>query len=79
MQHIFHLKEHLSSHEELLSLSFQRKLFKQLLQMMGEQSGKLMTFQRQRKDFHAQYTTCFTTETTPRAMRSFSPSSSLSL
>lgn len=49
MEHIFHLWEHLSSHGEFLSLSFQWNLFKQLSWMMAEQSGKRRTFQRQEK------------------------------
>lgn len=51
MSHRAHLslKEHLSSPGELLSLSFQWNHFKQLSWMMGEQSGKLRTFQRQEK------------------------------
>lgn len=55
MQHIFHLKEHLSSRGGLLSLSFQWKLFKWSLRMIGEQSGKLMTFQRQKRQLLWRY------------------------
>lgn len=55
MEHIFHLKEHLSSHGELWSLSSQWNLFNQLPSMMGEQSGKLRTFQRQGKQLPWSY------------------------